>query len=82
MSALSDAGAPAAVRGGTAGVPVPPGRAYILGRLEAELRQARGCFTWERAAELETQIRDLSAGTPASPARETTRRVSAPRRKR
>jgi hypothetical protein len=72
---ITSAGVPAACEGQVpAGAPVPPGRAYILGRLEAEARQARGCFEWRRAAEIETQIRELSAGTPASPVRETTRR--------
>lgn len=47
-------------------------RAGIIGRLEAELRQAEGCYEHARAAELRTQIKQLSAGTAVPPARETT----------
>ena len=60
--------------------PVPPGRAHILSRLEAERRQATGCFEHERAAELGRQIQQLSAGDPVNPARETTARQTAARR--
>lgn len=52
-------------------------RAVIIGRLEAEARQAEGCFEYGRAAELREQAKRLSAGTAASPATETTGRPAA-----
>jgi excinuclease UvrABC nuclease subunit len=52
-----------------------PARSRTLDRLEAERRQAEGCFEHERAAELAAQIARLSAaGSSQNPARETTSR--------
>lgn len=52
-----------------------PARPYTLDRLEAERRQAEGCFEYKRAAELAAQIARLSAaGSSQNPARETTSR--------
>lgn len=51
---------------------VAPGRAVIIGRLQAELRQAEGCFEHARAAELREQIAGLSRGSADNPATETT----------
>jgi hypothetical protein len=47
-------------------------RAVIIGRLEAEARQAEGCFEYDRAAELRAQAARMSQGSAASPAQETT----------
>lgn len=47
-------------------------RAVIIGRLEAEARQAEGCFEYERAAELRARAARMSAGSAQPPARETT----------
>lgn len=58
-----------------------PARSYALERLEAERRQAVGCFEHERAAELAAQIAKLSAGAPHNPAAETTSRPAARRKK-
>jgi hypothetical protein len=57
-------------------------RAYVLARLAAERRQAAQCFEHERAAELDAQMACLSAGTPASPATETTGRPAARTRRK
>ncbi len=75
------AGPPPRDEGRDPGGPVPAGRAHILGRLQAELRQAEGCLAHERAAELRTQISQLSAGNPADPSRETTGRPAARRQR-
>lgn len=53
--------------------PVTP-RPHVLARLEAERRQAAGCFEWRRVAELDAQIASLSRGTPESPRKETAAR--------
>jgi hypothetical protein len=58
-----------------------PARSHILDRLEAERRQALGCFEFTRAEELAAQIRELSAGTAQNPATETTSRPAARRKK-
>jgi hypothetical protein len=71
-------GTAASAEGSVQAVPV---RSHFLSRLEAERRQAEGCFEWQRAAELAAQIRQMSAGTPASPARETTARRTAARKR-
>lgn len=55
-------------------------RAVVLSRLEAEERQAEGCYEHDRAAELRAQIRRLSAGSAQPPARETTTAASRPAR--
>lgn len=70
-------GAGLAAEGSAQPVPAVPGRALVLSRLEAERRQAEGCFEHERAAELGAQIRRLSIGTAADPSRETTGRPAA-----
>jgi excinuclease UvrABC nuclease subunit len=57
-------------------------RAAVLAHLEAEARQAEGCFEYRRAAELRAQITQLSAGTPQPPAKETTTRRTAARKSR
>lgn len=51
-------------------------RAVVIGRLEAELRQAVGCFEHDRAAELRAQIARMSAGSTQNPAKETTGRTT------
>lgn len=60
--------------------PVRHSRAPVLARLEAEQRQAEGCYEYARAAELGQQIRQLSVGTGVSPAKETTGRTAARKR--
>lgn len=55
-------------------------RAHVLGRLEAERRQALGCFEHQRAAELQEQIDRLSQGSAVNPAKETTGRPAARKR--
>jgi hypothetical protein len=57
-------------------------RARYLGRLEAEAELAEGYGDATRAAELRAQIRQLSAGSAQSPARETTAAVRPARSKR
>lgn len=70
------AGPPRRAEGQDAGGPVPQ-RAQILSQLEAERRQAEGCYAWDRERELRAQIGQLSAGTPANPSTETTGRRAA-----
>ena len=55
--------------------PGPAMRSHVLSRLEAERRQAVGCFEWERAAEIRAQMDRLSQGSAASPRRETAGRT-------
>lgn len=68
---------------GAAG-PVPPGRAAVLSRLQYERWHAANNHDGSRVAELDRQIRQLSAGSAENPAKETTGgpQVAAPRRKR
>jgi len=47
-------------------------RAFVIGRLQQELRAAEDVHADEYAAQLRAQIARLSAGTPDNPARETT----------
>ena len=46
------------------------GRAHVLSRLAAEKRQALGCFEYERAAQIQSQIDGLSVGGTHNPAAE------------
>ena len=62
---------------------VTPPRARILSLLETERMHAASAFEHRRVAEIDAQIARLSAGTPQSPATETTSRTpAASRRKR
>lgn len=57
-------------------------RALYLARLEAEKDQAEWCGEQQRAAQLQSQITRLSAGSAQPPARETTQRRTAARKSR
>lgn len=70
-------GPPTQAEGQGPGGPVPPQRAHVLGRLQAERRAALGCYEYGRVAEIDAQIRRLSAGSAAIPSRETTGRPAA-----
>jgi len=76
------AGAASPAAGRVSAVPVPA-RADYLGALRHELRLAEGYGDRDNAERLSRLIARASAGTPASPARETTSRApAASRRKR
>lgn len=57
-------------------------RAQYLGRLEAEAVLAEGYGETVRAAELRARVAQLSAGSAANPAIETTAAVRRPARSR
>jgi hypothetical protein len=59
---------PSSAAEGQASGPVPPSRVATLAALEAEFLRATGP---RKRAALQRKIRQLSAGTPADPARET-----------
>ena len=72
MTANTDAGVPAACEGrAPAGAPVPS-RAGQLALLERELRAAERTGDVAHAVKMRARIRELSAGSPADPSRETT----------
>lgn len=57
-------------------------RAFVLGRLQHELRAARDVHADAYAAELEARIARLSAGSPDNPAAEKTAATRPARSKR